>query len=114
MFLIYHYKKVCKYHLTFNILDFVYSHSDMLVRFRLDCEHKRVSRSAPRVFNTNSVQKFGTYIQDPHSAPSIKGKSRSASKKRNINHPTMIDCNLPIGTYSPIKNKLSTSLTSTR
>ena len=53
----------------------------MLVRFRLDCHHKRVSRSIPRVFAHNYVQQVGTYIQDAHSSPSIKGKSRSASKK---------------------------------
>ena len=86
----------------------------MLVRFRLDCEHKRVSRSAPRVFNTNSVQQFGTYIQDPHSAPSIKGKSRSASKKRNINNATMVGGNLLSCTSSPKKNKISTCRPATR
>ena len=85
----------------------------MLVRFRLDCDHKRVSRSDPRVFNHNSVQQVGTYIQDAHSAPSIKGKSRSASKKRTASHPTMLPLNSQIAT-SPKKNKVSTNCSSTR
>ena len=55
--------------------------SDMLVRFRLDCHHKRVTRSKPRSFADNNIQHVGTYIQDAHSSPSIKGKSRSSSKK---------------------------------
>ena len=53
----------------------------MLVRFRLDCHHKRVTRSKPRLFADNNLQQVGTYIQDAHSSPSIKGKSRSSSKK---------------------------------
>ena len=65
----------------------------MLIRFRLDCDHKRVSRSDPRVFNHNSVQQVGTYIQDAHSAPSIKGKRRSASKNRTASYPTMSHLN---------------------
>ena len=52
-----------------------------MIRFRLDCLHKRVSRSNPRLFANNYVQEVGTYIQDAHSSPSIKGKSRSATKK---------------------------------
>ena len=52
----------------------------MRVRFHLDCDNKRVSHFVSRVFNLNSAQQVGTYIQYPHSAPSIKGKSRSASK----------------------------------
>ena len=86
----------------------------MLVRFRLDCEHKRVSRSAARVFNTNSVQEFGTYIQDPHSAPSIKGKSRSASKKRNLKNAILVDGNLVDCKSSPKKNKISTCRPATK
>ena len=58
--------------------------SDMLVRCCLDCDHKCVSRSIPPSFNHNSVPQVGTYIQDTHSAPSIKGKSRCTSKKRNV------------------------------
>ena len=41
-----------------------------------------MSRSNPRLFANNYVQEVGTYIQDAHSSPSIKGKSRSATKKR--------------------------------
>ena len=73
--------QLCKHNLIINILDCLYSNSDMLIQFRLDYEHKRVSLSAPRVFSTNFVQQFGIYIKDPHSALSIKGKSRSTSKK---------------------------------
>ena len=73
----------------------------MLIRFRLDCDYKRVSRSIPRVFNHNSVQQVGTYIQDTHSAPSIKGKRRSSSKTRTVNDTTNFDVNLPIGNSSP-------------
>ena len=58
--------------------------SDLFVRFRLDCLHKRVSRSKPRLFVNNYLQEVGTYIQDAHSSPSIKGKSRSSSKKRTV------------------------------
>ena len=60
--------------------------SDMLVQFRLDCDRKCVSRSDSRVLNHNSVQQVGTYIKNALSAPSIKGKSRSASKKRTVSH----------------------------
>ena len=80
----------------------------MLIRFRLDCDHNRVSRSDPRVFNHNSVQQVGTYIQDAHSAPSIKGKSSSASKKQTVSHPNMLPLNSQIAT-SPKKNKDSTN-----
>ena len=55
--------------------------SEILVRFHLDCDHKSVSCSDTRDLNHDTAQKAGTYIQDSHSAPSIKGKSRSASKK---------------------------------
>ena len=61
------------------------------------------------------MQEVGTYIQDAHSAPSIKGKSRSASKKRNVHnaidpdHVIDSDFNIPIGGTSPKKNKVSTS-----
>ena len=91
------------YYMTLYSISYVYliSNREMIVRFRLDCEHKRVSRSAPRVFNTNSVQEIGTYIQDAHSAPSIKGKSRSASKKRNIKNDTLVDGSLLSCTSSP-------------
>ena len=85
----------------------------MLVRFRLDCDHKRVSRSDPRVFNHNSIQQVGTYIQYPHSAPSIKGKSRSASKKRTVSSPTILPLNSEIAT-SPKKNKVSTNRPSSK
>ena len=78
----------------------------MLVRCQLDCEQKRVLRSALRVINTNSVQ--------PHSAPSIKGKSRSASKKININNAAMLGGNLLSGTSLPKKNKKPTCRSSNR
>ena len=52
--------------------------SDILIRFRLDCDHKRVSHYIPRNFSNNFVQQVGTYIQDPRSAPNIIGRSRSA------------------------------------
>ena len=86
----------------------------MLVRFRLDCHHKRVTRSKPRLFADNNLQQVGTYIQDAHSSPSIKGKSRSSSKKRFV-HNTMDsdaildpDSNLSTNATSPKKNKVST------
>ena len=86
----------------------------MLVRFRLDCLHKRVTRSKPRSFADNNLQQVGTYIQDAHSSPSIKGKSRSSSKKRFV-YNTMdsdavmdTDSNLSTNATSPNKNKVST------
>ena len=56
----------------------------MIVKFRLDCDNKRVSRSDPCVFYQNFVQQIDTYIQDAHSAPNIKGKSWSAFKNRTV------------------------------
>ena len=86
----------------------------MLVRFRLDCLHKRVTRSKPRSFADNNLQQVGTYIQDAHSSPSIKGKSRSSSKKRFV-YNTMdsdavmdTDSNLSTNATSRNKNKVST------
>ena len=86
----------------------------MLVRFRLDCHHKRVTRSKPRLFADNNLQQVGTYIQDAHSSPSIKGKSRSSSKKRFV-YNTMdsdavidADSNTSTNATSPKKNKVST------
>ena len=91
-----------------------YPTSDMLVRFRLDCHHKRVTRSKPRLFADNNLQQVGTYIQDAHSSPSIKGKSRSSSKKRFV-YNTMdsdavidADSNTSTNATSPKKNKVST------
>ena len=63
----------------------------MLDRFRLDCDNKRVARSIPRVFAHNYVPQVSTYIQDSHSSPSIKGKSRSVSQKRTVHHVTDSD-----------------------
>ena len=80
----------------------------MLIRFRLDCDHKRVSRSDPRVFNHNSVQQVGTYIQDAHSTPSIKGKSRRVSKKRTISNPALLISNSETAT-SPKKQSVDKS-----
>ena len=80
----------------------------MLVRFHLDCDHTRVSRSDPRDFNHSSVQQVGTYTQNTHSTPSIKGKGRSASMKRSVSIPTMLPLNSEIAT-SPKKNKTSTN-----
>ena len=84
----------------------------MLARFRLDCLHKSVSRSKPRLFANNYVQEIGTYIQDAHSSPSIKGKSRSSSKKRTVHnaldsdHAIDADSNTSTRATSPKKNIL--------
>ena len=86
----------------------------MLVRFRLDCLHKRVTRSKPRSFADNNLQQVGTYIQDAHSSPSIKGKSRSSSKKRFVysnmesDDVTDMDFTVSSNATSPKKNKVST------
>ena len=85
----------------------------MLVRVHLDYDHKHVSRSIPRVFPHDSIQQLGTYIQYHHSAPSIKGKSRSVSKIRTVHDATNSDFNLPTGSSSPKKNKVSTNRPST-
>ena len=81
----------------------------MIVRFRLDCDHKRVSLSIPRAFNHTSVQQVGTYIQDAHSALSVKVKSRSSSKIRTVNDTTTSNLKVPIGTSSPKKDKVFTN-----
>ena len=65
------------------------------------------------MFNPKFVQEVGTYIQDPHSAPSIKGKSRSASKKRTVHFATDSNLNIPHGSAPSRKNKVSTSRPST-
>ena len=62
-------------------LQFSFVNSDMLARFCLYCDHKRVSRSNHRVFNHNSAQQVGTFIQDVHILQIMKVKNRSASKK---------------------------------
>ena len=84
--------------------------SDLLVRFRLDCLHKHVSRSIPRLFANNYVQEVGTYIQDAHSSPSIKGKSRSASKKRTIHNALdsdhVIDADSKTSTLATLPKKI--------
>ena len=66
------------FYLIKKVSSFFAFNSDMLIRFLLDCDHKRVSYSIPRNFSNNFIQQVGTYIQDPHSAPSIKCKRRSA------------------------------------
>ena len=48
----------------------------------LQCKRCRTTRATERDFNTMSIQQPGTYLQDAHSAPSIRDRSRSATKKQ--------------------------------
>ena len=67
------------------------------------CKRCRVSRASSRHFTANSIQQPGTFIQDAHSAPSVKGKSRSVFKKRVISAKSTPE-SLPLKR----KNKIST------
>ena len=51
-------------------------------RLVLKCKRCRISRATARTFSPASIQQTGTFIQDAHSAPSVRGMSRSAHKKR--------------------------------
>ena len=87
----------------------------MLVRFRLDCHHKRVTRSKPRMFSDNNLQQVGTYIQDAHSTPSIKGKSRSSSKRRFVwATKSFVDSNMESDDVNDTDSNLSSNVTSTK
>ena len=55
--------------------------STLFDKFFLECKRCQISWVTKCEFNSISVQQLGTYIQDAHSAPSIKDKSHSALKK---------------------------------
>ena len=61
----------------------------MLWSIHLNCVRNRLSRARKRTFKANTVQQVNTYVQEAHGSPSVKGCSRSASKKRaHIQHST--------------------------
>ena len=51
-------------------------------RIILKCVRYCTSRAAIRTFNDDSIQQPSTFLQQARSTSSVKGKSRSASKKR--------------------------------
>ena len=76
---------------------------DVAYAIKLACKCHRISRATPKKFKDDKLQQSSTYIQKAHNSSSVKGKSRSATKKL-ANNDKLIDRHLnkikvPCSTY---------------